>query len=367
MASHRYSIFTGSGSSVPQRVVENQEFIGHEFYLDYGVPLDPGDNPRVVAKLQEITEISERRYAPDDRVASDLGVEAAEAALSDSGTDPETLDYVIVAHNFGDVRTENLRLDTCPTLATRIKERLRIRNPGCVAYDLPFGCPGWLQAVIQADYYLRSGDAHRALVVGAETLSRVSDPHDRDSMIYADGAGAAVLEATEAEEPVGILSHSTRSDTLEHARLLWMGPSYDPRDTGDRLFLKMQGRRLYEYAVQTVPGVVRDSLHRAGLTLTDVAKVLLHQANAKMDHAILKRLFRLYQVDEIPEHIMPMTISWLGNSSVATLPTLFDLMRRGRLGNHGFGAGDIVLFASVGAGMNINSLVYRYPGSDTRE
>ena len=140
-----------------------------------------------------------------------------------------------------------------------------------------------------------------------------------------------------------------------------MGPSYDPQHADDRLFLKMYGRKLYEYAVQTVPGVVRDSLDKAQLTLTDVTKVLLHQANAKMDHAILKRLFRLYGVDEIPEHVMPMTISWLGNSSVATLPTLFDLIRRGQLDNQEFRSGDIVVFASVGAGMNINSLVYRYP------
>jgi 3-oxoacyl-[acyl-carrier-protein] synthase-3 len=365
MGERRYSIFTGSGSSLPERRVENQDFIGNEFFLDYGVPVDPADNPRVLAKFREITEISERRYATDDLVASDLGAEAAEAALADSGTDPETLDYIIVAHNFGDVRADNLRLDFCPTLAARIKERLRIRNPRCVAYDLPFGCPGWLQAVIQADYFIRSGDAERALVVGAETLSRVSDPHDRDSMIYADGAGAAVMEAAETEEPVGILSHATRSDTLEHARLLRMGPSYDPQYPVDRLFLKMYGRKLYEYAVQTVPVVVRDSLDRAGLNLTDVAKVLLHQANAKMDHAILKRLFRLYQVDEIPTRIMPMTISWLGNSSVATLPTLFDLMRRGRLDGQEFCPGDVVLFASVGAGMNINSLVYRDPRPTT--
>jgi len=361
MGNTRKSVFKGAGSSVPTRRVENQEFIGHEFFLDYGQPTDPADNPRVVEKFREITEISERRYVTDDLVASDLGTEAAEAALTDADMDPETLDYIIVAHNFGDVRADRPRLDFCPTLAARIKERLRIRNPSCVAYDLPFGCPGWLQGVIQADYYLRSGDAHRALIVGTETLSRVSDPHDRDSMIYADGAGAAVLEAVEGNEPGGILSHATRSDTLEHARLLWMGPSYDPEHPGDRLFLKMYGRRLYEYALKYVPGLVRDSLARARLDLTDVNKVLLHQANAKMDHAILKRLFQLYEVEEIPAHIMPMTISWLGNSSVATLPTLFDLMRRGRLDNQKFCTGDVVVFASVGAGMNINSLVYRYP------
>jgi 3-oxoacyl-[acyl-carrier-protein] synthase III len=266
-----------------------------------------------------------------------------------------------VAHNFGDVASHNLRLDFCPTLAARIKQRLEIRNPYCVAFDLPFGCPGWLQAVIQAHYFLRSGDARKALVVGSETLSRVSDPHDRDSMIYADGAGAALLEATESDAHVGILSHRTRSDTLEHARLLWMGPSYHPDHQPDQLFLKMYGRKLYEYAVQTVPGVVRASLEDAGMALTDVKKVLLHQANAKMDHAILKRLFRECGVAQIPEDIMPMTISWLGNSSVATLPTLFDLMRRGEMDGQSFESGDVVVFASVGAGMNINSLVYRLP------
>jgi 3-oxoacyl-[acyl-carrier-protein] synthase-3 len=361
MGKRRYSVLIGSGSYLPTRRVRNQDFVQNRFFLNYGEPLDPADNEPVLRKFEEITEIAERRHVTDDLVTSDLAGEAAEAALADSGVDPETLDYIIVAHNFGDVSALNSRLDFCPTLAARVKERLGIRNPTCVAYDLPFGCPGWLQAVIQANYFLRSGDAARALVIGSETLSRVSDPHDRDSLIYSDGAGAVILEAIEATEPVGILSHATRSDTLKHARLLWMGPSYDPQEATDRIYLKMQGRKLYEYALQKVPGVVRESLERAGVTLTDVAKILLHQANAKMDQAILERLFKSYGVAEIPDSIMPMTIAWLGNSSVATLPTLFDLMRRGKMDGQGFHSGDVVVFASVGAGMNINSMVYRCP------
>jgi 3-oxoacyl-[acyl-carrier-protein] synthase-3 len=361
MTRSRYSVFVGTGSYVPTKNVPNSEFLDNEFYVDYEQPLDPADNQSTVAKFQEITDIAERRYVSDDLVASDIGYEAAEQAISSSGIDRETLDYIIVAHNFGDVLADNRHVDFCPSLAARVKQKLAIANPSCIAYDLPFGCPGWVQAVIQADYYLRSGDAQRALVIGAETLSRISDPHDRDSLIYSDGAGAAILEARSSDEPVGILAHAARSDTLEHCRLLWMGTSYKPDYEDSTLFLKMYGRKLYEYALSKVPGLVRESLEKAGLELGDVSKVLLHQANAKMDLAILKRLFRLYGEREVPAEVMPMTISWLGNSSVATVPTLLDLICRGKLDGHGFAAGDIVVLASVGAGMNINSVVYRWP------
>lgn len=354
------TIIQGTGSYLPNRVVENRSFIDNPFHLDYGQPIDRAENERVIEKFREITGIAERRWVTDDLVASDLGAIAAEAALADAGVDPETLDYIVAAHNFGDVAAANPRHDFCPTLAARIKEQLEIRNPWCVAYDLPFGCPGWLQGVIQVEQFFRAGDGRRALVVGTETLSRVSDPADRDSMLYADGAGAAVLETVQADPTVGILSHVARSDTLEHARLLRMGPSYDPGIDPDRIFLKMRGRKLYQYAVQTVPGVVEEALDRASVALDEVAKVLIHQANEKMDEAILQRLFERSDKD-VPERVMPMTISWLGNSSVATLPTLLDLVRRGALDGHRLGPGEVVVFASVGAGMNVNALVYRVP------
>ncbi len=355
------TVITGTGSCIPPRRIPNAEFLDRTFFEDYGHAYGVEETAQIVSKFQEITDITERRYVADDQVTSDLAFEAGLQALSAAAIDPESLDYVIVAHNFGDVKADNRRSDIVPTLAARVKAKLRIANPACIAYDLPFGCPGWVQAVIQAHYYLRSGDAKRALVIGAEVLSRVSDPHDRDSMIYADGAGAVVLEAQAHERPVGVLAHAMRSDTLDHVGLLWMGTSYDPAGDDDRLCLKMQGRKLYEYALTTVPGVVRQSLERAGLTLADVDKVLLHQANGKMDEAILKRLFKLYGIREIPAGIMPMTVSWLGNSSVATVPTLLDLITRGQLEGQALKSGDTVVLASVGAGMNINSIVYRLP------
>jgi 3-oxoacyl-[acyl-carrier-protein] synthase-3 len=307
--------------------------------------------------LQEITCIRERRYVEDDLNTSDIAFMAAEQALD--GIDRESFDYIIVAQNLGDVRADNIKTDMVPTIAARVKHRLRIKNPYTVAYDIPFGCPGWLHGMITADYYIKSGDAKKVMVIGAETLSRVSDPHDIDVMIYADGAGATVIESTESD--VGILSHVTRSDTYNDAFLLGLGKSYNPDRKGGELYIKMRGHDIYKYAVRKVPEVVKQSLDKAGLTLSDVKKVLVHQANQKMDEAILARLFKLYNIKDIPDDIMPMTISWLGNSSVATLPTMLDLMQRGNLDNHRLHSGDVVVFASVGAGMNVNSMVYRVP------
>lgn len=357
-----YSIITGTGSCIPTVRVPNEDFLSNEFHDSDGKKLDK-TNEEIIEKFKNITGITERRHVTDDLVTSDIAYLAAKDALESSKIDQESFDYIIVAHNFGDVRVDNKRSDFVPSLASRVKQKLGIENPRTIAYDLPFGCPGWLQGIIHADYYLKSGDAKRVLVIGAEVLSRISDPHDRDSMIYADGAGATIVEAMTSPHNggVGILSHAARSDTLEHAHMLWMDKSYNPDYQGNELFLKMDGHKLYEYALKTVPQVVGESLEKAGLSLGDVNKVLLHQANEKMDEAILKRLYRLYGVKQVPPDVMPMTISWLGNSSVATLPTLLDLLLKGKLNNHGLKKDDVVVFASVGAGMNINSMVYRMP------
>lgn len=354
------SIIKGSGSYLPAIRVLNEDFLSREFYDASGERLVK-PNPDIVATLQKITEIKERRYLEDHLMTSDMGYFAAKMALDSSSIDGETLDYIIVAHNFGDIRKDNIRIDTCPTLAARVKHKLGIVNPYTVAYDLPFGCPGWLQGVIQANYYIQSGDAKRVMVIGAENLSRISDPHDMDSMIFSDGAGAVVLEASETSRKTGILSHLTRSDTLDHAHLLTMGSSYKPDYPDDTLFLKMNGRKLYEYAIKTVPPTLKSCIDRSGVPLEKIKKVLIHQANAKMDHNILERLFQLYNQTEVPKDLMPMSIQKFGNNSVATVPILYDLVAKGEMENHRFVSGEYALFASVGAGMNINAMVYCHP------
>jgi 3-oxoacyl-[acyl-carrier-protein] synthase III len=350
------SIIAATGSYIPPTTIPNEHFLGHEFYGNDGIKLGRS-NVDIIKKLCEITNISARRYVTDDLATSDIAYLAAKKALE--GIDRESLDCIIVAQNFGDVKADNIRVDMVPTIAARVKHKLRIKNPYTVAFDIPFGCPGWLQAMIVADYYIKSGDAKRILVIGAEILSRVSDSHDIDSMIYADGAGATLVEATDRN--VGILSHVTRSDTYDHVYLLRSGKSYKPEEKGNELFIKMDGHEIYKYAVRRVPEVVKQNLEKSKIALNDVKKILIHQANAKMDDAILKRLFKLCNTPKIPADIMPMTISWCGNSSVATLPTLFDLIQKGKLENHRLHSGDIAVFASVGAGMNINSMIYRMP------
>lgn len=351
------SVIIGTGSYIPTRIVANTEFLSREFYDADGKRIEK-PNQDIIATFESITGIQERRHVTDDLTASDIAFFAAHDALKSSHVDKETLDYLIVAHNFGDIQAHSTRSAYVPSIAARVKYKLGIHNPKTIAHDIPFGCPGWLQGVIQADCYIKTGAASRVLVIGAETLSRIADPHDMDSMIYADGAGAAIFQAVESRDSIGIISHAARTDTIKHAYLLRMGKSYNPAYGRDDLFLKMDGHKLYEYALRTVPGIVKESLDKAGMSIGDVSKVLIHQANAKMDDAILKRLYALYGIKTIPQDVMPMTIGWLGNSSVATLPTMLDLLHMGRLDSHRVHKGDTLVFASVGAGMSINSVVY---------
>lgn len=359
MSKNIYSLITGTGSYIPTKLIKNEDFIDNQFFDDKGNCLTKSGK-EITDKFLEITTIAERKYISDDLMTSDIAYFAALDAIQSANVDKEKLDYIIVANNFGDTTSDNRASVHVPSLASKVKYLLGIKNPETVAYDITFGCPGWLQAVIQADYYLKSGDAKSILVIGAEVLSRVSDPHDKDCMLYADGAGAIILEAKESEIPVGILAHKTRSDTFSHANLLNMGVSFNPDfDKKNDLFLKMNGRRLYQYALETVPSAIKGCLDKSNTGINQISKVLIHQANGKMDDAILKRLYALYNIDEAPQNVMPMTIANLGNTSVATLPTLLDLIMKDKLEDHQINKGDLLVFASVGAGMNINALVYK--------
>lgn len=347
---------TGIGSYIPEIKVANTHFTDHVFLNEDGTAFAYA-NDVVIGKFKSITGIEERRYVAPEMVASDIAFLASEKAILHAGIDKETIDYIILAHNFGDVKSNGLQSDTVPSLASRVKHKLKIKNQKCVAYDILFGCPGWIEGVLQANAFIKSGMAKRCLVIGAETLSRVVDKHDRDSMIYADGAGAAIIEATEDNE--GILAFDSATFALEEANYLFFGNSFDKNLDANVKYIKMYGRKIYEFALKNVPLAMKECLDKSGIKIDEVKKILIHQANEKMDEAIINRFYKLYD-KTAPDGIMPMSISFLGNSSVATVPTLFDLLINNEIENQKINKGDILIFASVGAGMNVNAIVYKY-------
>ncbi|OCB76643.1 3-oxoacyl-ACP synthase III family protein [Flavobacterium crassostreae] len=347
---------TGIASYIPERKISNTDFGNHVFLNEDGTPFGR-PNEIIIHKFKGITGIEHRRYAEKEHTSSDLAFFAAQKAIDNAQIDPETIDYIIFAHNFGDVKSGTIQSDMLPSLATRVKQKLQIKNPKCVAYDLLFGCPGWIEGVLQANAFIKSGMAKRCLVIGSETLSRVVDDHDRDSMIYSDGAGASIIEAS--EDASGLLSYESATYAMDEANYLFFGKSYNTDLDPDTRYIKMHGRKIYEFALTTVPAAMKSCLDKSGVAIEDVKKILIHQANEKMDEAIIDRFYKLYN-KPVPQDIMPMSIHELGNSSVATVPTLFDLLVRGKIKNQEIHKGDILLFASVGAGMNVNAFIYRY-------
>lgn len=353
------SVITGTGSYIPTVIKTNSQFATQIFYTEdnEAIKIEP---KIIVDKFEKITGIAERRYVTDDLNTSDIATIAALQAIDDSGIDAESLDMIIVAQNFGNVVKDTIQTDAVPAIASRVKHELKIRNPGCIGYDILFGCPGWIQGIIQADAFFKAGIAKKALVIGAETLSRVIDVYDRDSMIFSDGAGAAVIEYEEVrEDQSGIISTCALSHCFEEAYFINMDNSYFPQSDPNVRYIKMKGRKVYEYALKHVPGAIKECIDKSGLNIEDIKKVFIHQANEKMDEAIIQELYKLYGFSKAPKDIMPMSIHYLGNSSVATVPTLYDLVLKGQDNNHSVQQGDAVVFASVGAGMNINAVCYR--------
>lgn len=346
----------GVGSYIPEIIAKNEDFSNHDFFNEDGSKFQ-SENDVIIEKFKAITGIAERRYMKEELVTSDIATIAAQRAIDAAGIDKESLDYIIVAQNYGDVKKGDLQSDTVPSLASRVKNKLRIKNPYCVGYDILFGCPGWVEGMIQAHAFIKSGMAKRCLVIGAEALSRVVDPHDRDSMIYSDGAGATLVEATD-DNKTGVLAHKSATFAYDEANFIFFGETNNQEIKERRRYIKMYGRKIYNFALTNVPEAMKATLDESGIDISELKKVFIHQANEKMDEAIIKRFYKLYEM-EPPALIMPMSINKLGNSSVATVPTLYDLVLQGKMENHEVNKGDLIMFASVGAGMNINAILYK--------
>ncbi len=352
------TIIIGSGHYLPKRVIGRDFFMNSEFYTDEGEKIEK-PNAEVINKFVEITEIENRRFIEEYQSNSQIGYEAAKMAIEDAKIDPESIDYIIYASNFGEVTKEGY-VNFMPNMAARVKNKLGITSRTCITYDMIFGCPGWVEAMILANNLIKAHAAKTILVIGAETLSRVTDPHDRNRMIFADGAGAVVVKATD-QENVGIIASKTICDNGIELNYLSNDSSINKNADQKRLWVRMQGRKIYEYALKNVPQAIKDTIDAAGLGIENIDKVLIHQANAKMDYAMIERLFKLYDIKEGDHNIAPMTIQEFGNSSVATIPTMYDLIIKNKMDGHQFQEKGNIVMTSVGAGMNINAIVYKFP------
>ncbi|MDH3494176.1 MAG: ketoacyl-ACP synthase III [Acidobacteriota bacterium] len=351
------TIIKGTGSVLPETVVPNSKFDDHIFYDKDGVRNDrPGEE--ITAKLEAITGIRERRYVPMDQDSRPLMTEAARLAVADAGLGLNDLDGIIVTHNAGNILIGEHAFHTVPNMAAYLKNALEITNHECFAYDILFACPGWLQAVIQAHQAIECGDAENVLVVGIEIASRMLDPHDVDSMILGDGCGAAVFSRSPKDE--GVVSHATFSHANKDIDAIYLGRSNN-EDVPGSCWFKMNGKEVYRYATTWVPQVIKKALDKAKLSVSEVDMFLFHQANEKLNQAIANNLAHLYEIAaESFLGKLPMTIQFLGNTSVATIPTMLDLILKKKLGEYEISKGNTVVMASVGAGMHCNALVYKF-------
>jgi 3-oxoacyl-[acyl-carrier-protein] synthase-3 len=355
------AIIKGTGSTLPDKLVTNQDFVHHQFYEKTGKKNDK-PTTEIVAKLQSITGIRERRYVPDGENSVPLMASAAAKAIADAGINANNLQGIIIAHNAGNMLASGNGYHSVPNLAALLKNALKIEQHECFAYDILFGCPGWVQGIIQAKQALADNpEMQNILVVGLEVASRMLDPHDLDSMIFADGCGACVISRRRStKEGGGMLAYATYSHAQEDVACIYQGASHNPDLEGEK-FVKMNGRDVYKYATTWVPKVIKQALDKAGKSLEAVDMLLLHQANGKMLSAIATNLAALYgNKDYSFEGKIPTTIDFLGNTSVATIPTMIDLIRKKQLGNYEIKKGQLVIMASVGAGMHCNCVVYQF-------
>lgn len=351
------SYISGTGSALPANVVANSAFENLQFYNKDGSVFEKPSNV-VVKKLESITGIRERRYISDKEDSVPIMVEAAQAALNDADIAGNDLDGIIVAHNAGNMVPGVSSYHPVPNLAAHLKHGLGIDSPEMFAYDILFGCPGWLQAFIQAHQAIRNGDAEHIMVVGLEVASRMLDPHDVDSMIFADGCGATIISATDSD--IGVKAYHTYSHAQHDIRNIYLSSSNNPDCPGDT-YVKMNGREVYKYATTYLPQVIKKSLDKCNKSIADVDLFLFHQANEKMLGAIANRVAEAFDRKDLDfSDKIPLTIHTLGNTSVATIPTMMDFIRKGKMKDYHIKKGDLVVMASVGAGMHCNAMVYQF-------
>ncbi|WP_341631139.1 beta-ketoacyl-ACP synthase III [Sphingomonas agri] len=317
----RRSIVAGAGSALPRRKVTNAEL---------AATVDTSDE-----WIVERTGIRSRYIAGEGETTGSLAAEAARRALASAGIEAADIDLIVLATATPD--------QTFPSTATKVQAALGIND--CIAFDVHAVCTGFLYALSIADSMLRSGNAAKALVIGAETFSRILDWEDRATcVLFGDGAGALVLSAQESDS--GILTTKLHADG-RHNDLLFVDGG--PSTTGTVGKLRMKGREVFRHAVVNLADVLNEVLADAGLTAGDVDWVVPHQANARILDATAKKL-------GLPAEKVVVTVDQHANTSAASVPLAFDAaVKDGRIKR-----GDLVILEAMGGGFTWGAAALRY-------
>ncbi len=320
-----YSQVTGCGSYLPSRVVTNAELAKR---------VDTTDE-----WIRQRTGIRERRMAEDGEMTSDLGVKAAEEALAMAGLSGADLDLIVCATATPD--------ETFPATATRIQDRLGMRQGA--AFDVQAVCAGFIYGLAVADNFLRLGQARTALVVGAETFSRILDYEDRSTcVLFGDGAGAVVLQAAEGNGAIesGVLSTHLYSDGRHHDALYVDG---GPSSTGTVGHVRMEGREVFRHAVVRMAEAIDAALAANGLNPGDIDWLVPHQANLRIIEAMARRL-------NLPQDRVVVTVDRHANTSAASIPlALCEAVKDQRIRS-----GDLILMEAMGGGFTWGSALVRW-------
>jgi 3-oxoacyl-[acyl-carrier-protein] synthase-3 len=320
------SVVLGTGGYLPEKVLTNE---------DLARMVDTSD-----AWVRQRTGIAERHIAAEGEVTSDLAVAAARAALATAGLVPDDIDLIVLATATPD--------NTFPASAVTVQEKLGMA--GGAAFDIQAVCSGFVYALTTTDALIRAGQAKKALVIGAETFSRILDWTDRSTcVLFGDGAGAVVLGAVEQSGDTGdrgLLTAHLRSDGRHKEKLYVDG---GPSSTGTVGHLRMEGREVFKYAVAAIGDVMDDAFRATGFTADDIDWFVPHQANIRIIDGSAKKF-------GIPDEKVIKTVAQHGNTSAASIPLALSVAARdGRLKQ-----GDLLLLESMGGGFTWGSAIIRW-------
>lgn len=345
------------GHYLPENLLENTKFLKQKFKVKGSIPIPPSDSADIVKKFEEVTGIQSRYYRNQEETASKMGIYAAKNALDKANVDPQELQLIIFAHNWGDQSyvAGNIQFDVLPNLASRVKYELNIDSMDCPAFDINFGCTGFIEGLKIAEALMIVHNKNLALIIGADTVSSVIDPEDINSLLFGDGAGAAVISLNTSEGlQAEIICSKTYSICKSDNKYLRMEKT-TPQTSNCNLRLKMDGAKVFQTALQSVPELLKSIFHEFNVLSSDFKYLILHQANPKMMHSLKAKISQETGLKN--DLIMPVMVDKMGNNSVASIPVVLSSLINNDLNYPSPESGDKILLCSFGAGMHLNAMM----------